>query len=406
LFLVWTRAVDNVYRLEILLSTYYPLEGIVMNAEHSSLTPERAISRRTTLRLMGLGAASAIAPSVLNGCKTGQAQAPPSAFNQLSEVITKEIPRTKERIPAIGLGTFLTFDVLSNQPRDQIQQVMRRFLDAGGRQIDVSPLYGRSEVNVGEFAKTLGVADSLFITNKIWATGEYLSDRSHAQRQLKQSMERLSRQQIDAMQVHSLVNVEVIVPLLKAWKQEGLIRYVGVTHHEALYNAPMEWWIENGDLDFVQVRYSIFERSVEERILPAAVERGTAVLVNMPFEKARLFKVVKGQPLPDFAREIGCENWAQFFLKYVISHPAVTAAIPATSDTEHLTQNMGALRGPLPDTAMRARMVQHMESLPGFNKLGQMPWYPNKQFSGLVRLPSPRPSDRVARFNQSDAFAS
>jgi diketogulonate reductase-like aldo/keto reductase len=368
-----------------------------MHPDHSHPTTEQSLSRRRTLRLMGLGAASTVIPSVLNGCGSGQAQAPPSALNQSSELITKEIPRTKERIPAIGLGTFLTFDVLSNQPRDNIQQVMRRFIDAGGRQIDVSPLYGMSEVNVGEFAKALGVTDSLFITNKIWATGEYLSDRSHAQRQLEQSMKRLSRDRIDAMQVHTLVNVEVIVPLLKAWKQEGRIRYVGVTHHEALYNAPMEWWIENGDLDFVQVRYSIFERSVEERILPAAAEQGTAVLVNMALEKARLFEVVKGQPLPDFAREIGCENWAQFFLKYVISHPAVTAAIPATSNPDHLTENMGALKGPLPDDAMRTRMVQHMESLPGFDRLGQMPWYPGKQFNGLVRLPNPRPIDRVAR---------
>lgn len=146
----------------------------------------------------------------------------------------------------------------------------------------------------------------------------------------------------------------------------------------------------------MQVRYSIFDRAVEERILPAAAERGTAVLVNFPFEKARLFEVVKGQPLPDFAREIGCENWAQFFLKYVISHPAVTAAIPATSNPDHLIENMGALRGALPDAAMRARMVQHMESLAGFDRLGQMPWYPGKQFNGLVRLPNPRPIDRVA----------
>jgi diketogulonate reductase-like aldo/keto reductase len=368
----------------------------MMHPDHSHSTTEPSLSRRATLRLMGLGAAGTMIPSVLNGCGTGQAQAPP-ALNQSSELITKEIPRTKERIPAIGLGTFLTFDVLSNQPRNNIQQVMRRFIDAGGRQIDVSPLYGMSEMNVGEFAKALGVTDSLFITNKIWATGEFLSDRSHAQRQLEQSMKRLSRDRIDAMQVHTLVNVEVIVPLLKAWKQEGRIRYVGVTHHEALYNAPMEWWIENGDLDFVQVRYSIFERSVEERILPAAAEQGTAVLVNMALEKARLFEVVKGQSLPGFAREISCENWAQFFLKYVISHPAVTAAIPATSNPDHLTENMGALKGPLPDNAMRARMVQHMESLPGFDRLGQMPWYPGKKFNGLVRLPSPPPRDRVAR---------
>lgn len=193
------------------------------------------------------------------------------------------------------------------------------------------------------------------------------------------------------MQVHSLVNVDVMLPLLRAWKQEGKVRYVDITHHEPVYFAAIAQWIERENLDFVQVRYSIAQRQAEERIFPAAAERGVAVLANMPFEKARLFELVKGQPLPDFAREIGCENWAQFFLKYVISHPAGTAAIPATTNPDHVAQNMDALRGALPDQAMRARMVQHMESISGFDKVTQTSWYPGKQFNGLVRLPNPRP---------------
>jgi diketogulonate reductase-like aldo/keto reductase len=268
---------------------------------------------------------------------------------------------------------------------------MRRFWDAGGRLVDTSLLYGMSEVNVGEFAETLGLTNDLFITNKTWATGEYLGDPSQAQRQLEQSMTRLLRDRIDVMQVHSLVNVDAILPLLKAWKKEGKIRYVGVTHHDPLYFAALEKWIENGNLDFVQLRYSIRQRGVEDRILPAAAARGTAVLANMPFEKARLFELVKGQPLPDFASEIGCENWAQFFLKYVISHPALTCAIPATTNPDHVVENMRALRGSLPDDSMRTRMVKHMESLPGFDNLLQTPWYPGKNFNGLVRLPNPRP---------------
>jgi diketogulonate reductase-like aldo/keto reductase len=353
-----------------------------MNTDETQSATERSLSRRTTLRLMGLGAVSAVIPTALSGYKPGQAQGQPSPL------ITKEIPRTKEKVPAIGMGTFLTFDVLENQPRDNIRQVMRRFWEGGGRMIDVSPLYGRSEVNVGEFAKTLGITNDLFITNKIWATGEYLGDRSQAERQFEQSLKRLSRDRIDAMQVHTLVNVDIILPLLKEWKQAGRIRYVGVTHHEMpLYSPAVLNWIEKGDLDFVQIRYSILERGAEERILPAAAERGTAVLANMPFEKARLFQLVEGRQLPDFAREIDCENWAQFFLKYVISHPAVTAAIPATTNPDHVAQNMGALKGALPDNAMRARMVQHMESLPGFDKLAQIPPYPGKKFTGLVSLP-------------------
>lgn len=360
-----------------------------MNTDRHDRTTERSLSRRTALQLMGLGAASTIIPSILNGCGTEQAQGQASpAPNQLSELITKEIPRTKERVPAIGMGTFLTFDVLENQPRDNIQQVMRRFWEGGGRMIDVSPLYGMSELNVGEFAKAIGITNKLFITNKIWATGEYLGDRSQAQRQFDRSLKRLSRDRIDVMQVHTLVNVDIILPLLKEWKQAGKIRYVGVTHHEMpLYSPAMLNWIEKGDLDFVQIRYSILERGAEERILPAAAERGTAVLANMPFEKARLFQLVQGQQLPDFAREIGCENWAQFFLKYVISHPAVTAAIPATTNPDHVVQNIGAMRGALPDAAMRARMVKHMEGLPGFDKLAQTPPYPGKQFAGLVSIP-------------------
>jgi diketogulonate reductase-like aldo/keto reductase len=372
-----------------------PKGDAIPNNDYSRPATRRIVSRRSALGLLGLGAAAAALMPTFS--KTAQAQNQtqnqPSqpASNQPSQIITKEIPRTQEKLPAIGLGTFMTFDVLSDQPRDRLQQVMRRFWDAGGRLVDTSLLYGMSEVNVGEFARTLGLTNDLFITNKTWATGEYLGDSSQAQHQLEQTLKRLSRDRIDVMQVHSLVNVDAILPLLKAWKKEGKIRYVGVTHHDPLYFAALEQWIEKGDLDFVQVRYSIRQREVEDRILPAAAERGTAVLANMPFEKARLFELVRGQPLPDFASEIGCENWAQFFLKYVISHPVLTCALPATTNPDHVVENMGALRGSLPDNSMRTRMVKHMESLPGFDKLLQTSWYPGKNFNGLVRLPNPRP---------------
>lgn len=349
-----------------------------------------AISRRTAIKMMGLGAATTALTPLVSHSGQAKSQTQPNS-QQSSPLITKEIPRTKERIPAIGLGTFMAFDVKSDRPRDNLQQVMRRFWDAGGRTIDVSPLYGLSEANVGEIAQKLGITKDMFVANKIWATGKYLGDRSQAQSQFEQSTRELSRDRMDLVQVHSLVNVDIIVPLLRAWKKEGRIRYLGITHHEPAYFVPMERWIENGDLDFVQVRYSIAERSAEERILPAAAEQGTAVLANMPFEKARLFELVRGRPLPDFAREIGCENWAQFFLKYAISHPAVTCAIPATTNPNHVVENMRAMRGELPDKAMRDRMVQHMESIPGFDKVTQTPWYPGKQFAGLVRLPNPRP---------------
>jgi diketogulonate reductase-like aldo/keto reductase len=363
----------------------------------NSATQAVVISRRKAIKLFGLSAATATAsPLLLSSCQPAYCQpaqnaTPTSQPNLTSEILLKEIPQTKEQVPAIGMGTFLTFDVNSDQPRSNLQQVMSRFRDAGGRMIDVSPLYGLSEVNVGELIKTPDMMNNLFLANKVWATGEYLGDRSQATQQFEQSLKRLSRNRMDVMQVHSLVNVDVMLPLLRLWKQEGRVRYVGITHHEPVYFAAITQWIERGNLDFVQVRYSIAQRQVEETVLPAAAERGVAVLANMPFEKARLFELVKEQPLPDFAREIDCENWAQFFLKYVISHPAITAAIPATTNPNHVVQNMGALRGAMPDPAMRTRMVQHMESLPGFDKITQTPWYPGKQFSGLVRLPDPRP---------------
>lgn len=369
-----------------------------MQQDHIQGSNSQSFSRRAVIKALGISAATAACtPLALGGDRSAQSQVEPNqttqdptgqfGSNQTSQIITKPIPRTNEEVPAIGMGTFLTFDVLKNQPRDNLREVMRHFWEAGGRMIDVSPLYGMSEENLGEFAPALGMTDQLFIANKIWATGRYLGDDSQAMKQFEQSLQRLSRQRIDLMQVHSLVNVDIILPLIKELKQSDRVRYVGVTHHEPLYNAPLQRLVETGDLDFVQLRYSIFERSVEEQILPAAVDQGTAVLANMPFEKARLFEVVRGQQLPDFSREIGCENWAQFFLKFVISHPAITAAIPATTNPSHAVENMGALRGPLPDNEMRTRMIQHMQSLPDFDRIGTTPPYPGKQFAGLVSIP-------------------
>jgi diketogulonate reductase-like aldo/keto reductase len=339
-------------------------------------TAPATIHRRQFMKALGLGiAATAVASSNLFG---GGADA------QTSGLITKKIPRTGEAVPAIGLGSFLTFDVLPGQPRDHIREVIRRFWEGGGRVIDTSPLYGMAEVNVGDFATALGINDQMFIGNKIWSTGEYLADDSHAARSLEQSRQRLWRETIDLMQCHSLVNVDVIVPLLRAWKKEGRIRYVGVTHHEPAYFGALAQWVERGDPDVVQVHYSIHTRTAEDRLLRAAADQGTAVLVNMPLEKARLHKVVAGRPLPDFAREWGIETWAQFFLKWVISHPAVTCAIPATANPEHLLENIAAMRGPLPDRDTRVRMVRHMETIPGFNELGEMPWYPEKAYPGVI----------------------
>jgi aryl-alcohol dehydrogenase-like predicted oxidoreductase len=186
---------------------------------------------------------------------------------------------------------------------------------------------------------------------------------------------------------HSLVNVDVVLPILRAWKKEGLIRHVGASHHENAYHAILSDLVERGQLDFVQVNYSIFNRGAEERLLRAAADKGVGVFINMAMEKGRLHKVVAGQPLPAFAREFGANNWAQFFIKWVMGNPAVTTVLTGTSNPEHAAQNVATLRGPLPDAAMRQRMVRHMEGIPGFAQLASMPWYPDKQsqYQGVIR---------------------
>ncbi|GAB1584535.1 aldo/keto reductase [Phyllobacterium phragmitis] len=287
----------------------------------------------------------------------------------------------------VGLGTFETFDILPGEPREHLREIMRRFHEAGGRVVDTSPLYGMSEVSVGDFATELGIADDLFITNKTWTTGEWLSDDSHSEAQFRRSMERLWRNRMDVQQVHSLENFDQVLHLLRRWKDEGRVRYIGVTQWSPEYYDTMERLIRTGDLDFVQVNYTIFSRQAEERILPACADNGVAVQINIPFEKARLFTCVEGRLLPEFAAEFGAKTWAQFFLKFIIAHPAVTNVVPATSNPDHLTDNMGALYGELPDEAMRARMVEHMQGIEGFADTLRQPPYPGKNYGGVVTWP-------------------
>lgn len=338
-----------------------------------------AMSRRTVF-----GAATALTATALTP-RTGPARA--QHADTSPDVITRRVPRSGEAVPAIGLGTFMTFDKKPGAPRDHLREVLHRFHQGGGRVVDTSPLYGLAEVNVGDLAQDLGVTDTLFLTNKTWATGEYLGDPSHARRQLEQSLNRLWRDRLDVVQVHSLTNVEVVLPILRAWKAEGRIRYLGVTHHVPAYYPILEQWVRDTDLDFLQVGYSIRNRAAEERLLPLAADRGTAVLVNMPLEKARLHDLVKDRPLPGFAAEFGARTWAQFFLKYVLSHPAVTCALPATTNPDHVADNVQAMLGELPDQRTRLRMVRHLESIPGFADVLTKPWYPGKRFDGVVTLP-------------------
>ncbi|HEX2317007.1 MAG TPA: aldo/keto reductase [Thermomonospora sp.] len=332
-------------------------------------------SRRSVITAVGAGA---VATAVGAGT---------AAATVRGTVPMREIPRTGERIPVMGLGTFMTWDILPRHPRGRLREVLRRLWEGGGTVVDTSALYGMSEVNVGDAARALGLTDRLFLTNKTWATGEYLNHTGQADRQFAQSQRRLSRRRIDVLQVHSLANAEMNVALHQRWKREGRMRYAGVTHHVfPAYVPAMEHWMRTVPLDFVQIRYSIFMREAERTLLPLAADRGIAVQVNMPLEKGRLHHLVRGRELPGFAREF-CDGWTDFFLKYVISHPAVTNVVPGTGDPDHMTQNLRAARGDLPDQATRERMVAHLRTIPGFDDLERMPWYPGRVWDkGLVRL--------------------
>ncbi|MDY6964179.1 MAG: aldo/keto reductase [Pseudomonadota bacterium] len=323
--------------------------------------------------------------------------APVPAAGSNREVLTRALPRTGERVTALGLGTFLTFDLKPGDRRDDLRQVFERYVAAGGRVVDTSPLYGSAEVSVGQFMGEFEGGGEMFLANKVWATGEYLGDESHAVESFRQSRLRTWRDTINLMQCHSITNAPVVIPLMTAWKQEGLIRHVGVTHHESAAQEQLTAIVERGEVDFVQTNYSIFNRDAERRLLPAAADKGVGVLINLPLEKARLMRVVEGHSLPEFAREFGAATWAQFFLKWVMAHPAVTSVLCGTSNPDHMSDNVQAMVGPLPDEPMRRRMVAHMQTIPGFNAIASMPWYPGKEamYSGLIRQAQANAANRL-----------
>lgn len=345
------------------------------------------LNRRDFLGVVG-GTTAMLAASGLAQAQTGGAQPSGATTGAMTGVpIMRQIGRTGQSLTALGLGTFLTFDLQPGASREHLREVFRLYAAGGGRVVDTSPLYGSAETTVGAFLTQAPAAEQIFLANKIWATGDYLGDVGQATASLEQSKLRIWRSPIDLMQCHSIVNAPVIIPLLQAWKKEGQIRFVGVTHHETAAHEQLIQIVGKGEVDVVQVNYSIFDRNAEQRLLPLAADRGVGVLVNLPLEKARLIKIVEGHSLPGFASEFGATSWAQFFLKWAMSHPAVTTVLCGTSDPEHIVDNLTAMYGPLPDAAMRRRMVAHMETISGFGTLARMPWYPGKdrQYQGLIK---------------------
>jgi diketogulonate reductase-like aldo/keto reductase len=275
------------------------------------------------------------------------------ARTDASGLIERAIPSTGEQIPAVGLGTWRTFDVgASRAERDPLKDVLGRFVALGGRVIDSSPMYGAAESVVGDLAAELAIGDKLFLATKVWTTG-----RDAGIAQMETSLRRLRVRRLDLMQIHNLLDWRTHLATLRAWKDAGRIRYLGVTHYTSSAYDELERVLRSEPLDWVQVNYSLGEREAERRILPTARERGVAVLVNRPFSEGGLFQRVRGRPLPAWAAEFDCASWAQFFLKWILAHPSVTCVIPGTSRPEHVVDNLGAGHGRLPDSATRERMT-------------------------------------------------
>ena len=308
------------------------------------------ITRREAARLIGGTTVGLLLPM---SAARGQ------AGTESSTMLTRAIPSSGEKLPVIGLGTWQTFDVdLRPDTGEQLQEVLSQFAKVGGRVIDSSPMYGRSEQVIGDLCAKLGLRDKFFLATKVWTRGKQAGIES-----MERSMQRLQTKTIDLMQVHNLVDAATQLATIREWKTAGRIRYVGVTHSNTNAHPEVAKVMESEKLDFVQINYSIMEAEAEKRILPLAQEQGVAVLANRPFGGGDLFSRVRSKPLPDWTAEFDCRSWAQFFLKWIVAHNAVTCAIPATNNPKHLQDNVQAGLGRLPDAKMRQRMVEFISSV-------------------------------------------
>ena len=284
---------------------------------------------------------------------------PIATLAQAHSIITKPIPSSGEALPVIGLGSWITFNVgQDTTARNTCTEVMRNFFALGGGMIDSSPMYGSAQEVIGYGLDRLGQPAGLFSADKVW-----ISSTARGASQIEASRRHWGVPRFDLMQVHNLRSWEGHLETLFAMKASGRLRYVGITTSEGRRHSLFEEVMRTQPLDFVQVSYNILNRRVEERILPLAQERGIAVIINRPFQQGVLIRRLKRHRLPDWASEAGAENWAQFLLKFIVSHPGVTCAIPATSRVDHVKENMGAGYGDLPDEAMRRRMIAYVEGL-------------------------------------------
>ncbi|MGB3210424.1 MAG: aldo/keto reductase [Desulforhopalus sp.] len=302
------------------------------------------ISRRRLIGLAGVLAAGWVLPA--------------GSFAESGQ-IRKVIPQTGEKLPAIGMGTSRTFDAIgNNEVFTRLQQVTQTFFDMGGGIIDSSPMYGSAQEVIGRILPGIKGGKEIFAATKVWIEG-----RDNGIEQMEKSRLQWGVERFDLMQIHNLIDWETHLDTLKQMKADGKIRYIGITTSHGRYHSELIALLKKYDFDFVQLSYNIGNRDVESPLLTIAEERGIGVIVNRPYQRGDLFRHVKGKPLPPWVEEIDCTSWGQYFLKFIISHPAVTCAIPATSKVKHMQDNMQAGRGRLPTTKQRKEMINYFESL-------------------------------------------
>ena len=274
-------------------------------------------------------------------------------------MLQRLIPNTGESIPVIGIGTWKQFDVNHDSPeRKDLKKVLTLLHQYKATLIDSSPMYGRSEEVIGKLTQEIGLADKFFYATKVWTTGKEAGIK-----QMKESMQKMKRSVMDLMQIHNLVDWQTHLKTLRQWKTEGIIRYMGITHYTTSSHADLEKIIQKEPLDFVQLNYSIATRNAERKLLPLATDKGVAVIINEPLEKGQLFEKIRNRSLPSWTAEYAIQSWAEFFLKYIISHPAVTCVIPATSNPAHMKDNLKAGEGTVPDERAREKMAKYFDGL-------------------------------------------
>ena len=273
--------------------------------------------------------------------------------------ITRMIPGTDEALAIMGVGSFITFDLNADEiDGSELVQVLQSFFDHGGQLVDSSPMYEKAETIIGELIKRVSNKQGYFAATKVWTNG-----KQSGIEQMNSSMQKMGVEVMDLMQIHNLRDWKIHLQTLRDWKQQGKVRYIGITTSGGRDHEELAEILKTEDMDFVQFTYSILDRKAEQTLFPIVRDKGIGTLINVPFQRGGLFSKIKGKQLPEWAAEFDCTSWAQFFLKFIGSHPDVTNIIPATSKVDHMVDNMAAGFGRLPDAKMRQRMIDHMESL-------------------------------------------